>query len=95
MKRNPNIVSRPVDAVNNTQDRWCLILAMRGRSNRAIIAKTGLTPGQITYRLRLYEVSRMDYRNGEGPLAQKVDKATEGLAEQALIAHLRRHVGKG
>ncbi len=92
---NPNMVRRRVDAVNNTQDHWCLILAMRGRSNRAIIAKTGLSPGQISYRLRLYGVSRMDYRNGVGPLAKKVDKETEAIAEQALLAHLRIYVGKG
>ncbi len=93
-KRNPNRVHRRVDGVNNTQDHWCLLLAMRGRSNRAIFAKTGLSNGQISYRLRLYGVSRMDYRNGVGPLAKKVDKATEGLAEQTLLSHLRTYVGK-
>lgn len=83
---------RPVDPVNNDQDFKCLLLAMYGRSNRAIISKTKLSPGQISYRLRKFEVSRMDYRNGEGPLAEYVDQASGGFARKALLAHLRQHV---
>jgi hypothetical protein len=93
-RKQSNRPPRRVDAINNYADHWCLLLAMRGRSNRAIIKKTGLTPSQISYRLKTFGVSRMDYRNGEGPLARKVDKATEELAEAALLRHLEAHVGR-
>lgn len=91
-KLNRNRSPRPVDPVNNDQDYKCLLLAMYGRSNRAIIGQTNLSPGQITYRLRKFEISRMDYRNGEGPLAKYVDQAVGGFARKALMKHLRQHV---
>jgi hypothetical protein len=94
-RRKQQTSPRPVDPVNNSQDHECLLLAMRGRSNRAIIKKTQLTPGQISYRLRKFDVSRMDFRNGEGQFAEAVDRATEGIAEKALLKYLRIHVGKG
>lgn len=84
-----------MDVQNNTQDHLCVILALRGRSNRAIIQKTGLSPGQIHYRLKLFDVKRMEYRDGTSPFAVKIDKVTEELAEKALLDHLRTHVGKG
>lgn len=86
---------RPVDPVNNWQDRWCLLLAMRGRSNRAIIKRTRLTPGQISYRLKKYDVSRMEFRNGEGRFAEIVDKSLKNIAHESLMQHLQRHVRKG
>jgi hypothetical protein len=86
---------RPVDIDQNPEDRECLILLLRGRSNAAIMKDTGLSQGQITYRANLFEVKRMDYRNGTSLFAKAVDKATEGIAEKALLQHLRTHVGKG
>jgi hypothetical protein len=87
-KRTP----RPVDPVNNSEDFRCLVLAMLGRSNKAIISETNYSPGMITYRLRKFEISRMDYRNGEGPIAGYIDNAASGFARKALLAHLRQHV---
>ena len=83
---------RPVDPVNNDQDFKCLLLAMYGRSNRAIIGQTNLSPGQISYRLRKFEISRMDYRNGEGPISAYIDQRAGGFARKALMAHLRQNV---
>jgi hypothetical protein len=83
---------RPVDPVNNGEDYQCLLLAMFGRSNHAIMSRTSLSQGQITYRLRKFEISRMDYRNGTGPVAEYIDRAAKGFARKALLAHLRQHV---
>lgn len=93
-KKNPNRITRRVDPVGNNADNTCLILAMLGHSNRAIYKHTGLSNGQISYRMRLYEVSRMDYRNGEGKFAKAVLQSTQSMAEKALLAHLRTHVFK-
>lgn len=87
-KRSP----RPVDPVNNSEDYTCLFLAMLGRSNRAIIGQTNLSQGQITYRLRKFEISRMDYRNGVGPVSDYIDQKAGGFARKALLNHLRQHV---
>ncbi len=66
---------------------------MKGRSNRAIRAATNLTPGQITYRLRTFDVSRMDYRNGVGTFAKAFDQATADIAEKVLRRHLAKLFG--
>jgi hypothetical protein len=100
-RKNPNLVPRRVDIVHNHDDHWCVILAMRGRSNRAIRSETGLSNGQISYRIKNYlqeegePNARMAYRDGTSAFAKEVDKVTEKLAEKALLKHLRTHVGKG
>jgi hypothetical protein len=87
-KRSP----RPVDPVNNGEDFRCLFLLMLGRSNKAIMREMDYSPGMITYRARKFEISRMDYRNGDGPLVSYIDQATEGFGRKKLLAHLRQHV---
>lgn len=94
-KRNPNHnrrLPRHVDPYNNQADHWCIILALRGRSNKSIIRETGLSPGQISYRLKKFEVKRMEYRDGTSAFAKQVDKVTDKLAEKALLDHIRHHM---
>jgi hypothetical protein len=93
-KQRAKRLPRPVDPVNNREDHICLLLAIRGRSNKAIIKETNYSPGMISYRLKKFGVSRMDYRNGEGPFAKAADKFTEVVAEKELLRYLRIHVGK-
>lgn len=50
----------------------CAILASLGFSTRFIEARTGLTPCQVTYRLKKADIKRADYRNGESTMAQRV-----------------------
>lgn len=95
MRRNPNIKPCRVDVINNYDDHACVLLAMRGRSNKAIYAKTGLSNGQISYRLKKFEIRRMDYRDGVSAFANQVDKMTETLAEASLLKYLKTHIGKG
>lgn len=86
---------RRVDPVNDGDDRMCLLLAMKGRSNQNIRQETDLSDGQISYRLRSYEIKRVDYRDGVSPLAKAVDKVASGIADRQLNQHLKTHMGKG
>jgi hypothetical protein len=92
-QRAPKRSPRPVDPVNNYEDHICLLLAIRGRSNRAIMKATNLSPAQIGYRMKKFGISRMDYRNGEGAFVRSIDKVTAVYAEKELLRYLRIHVG--
>lgn len=85
---------RRVDPVNNWEDHTCLILLMRGRSNKAIREQTGQSDGQIAYRAKKYECSRSAYRDGTSAFARQVDNTTDGLAEAALQKYITKHLGK-
>jgi hypothetical protein len=52
----------------------CAGLAELGWTTKAIASETGLTEGQVTYRLMLIGVQRKAYRNGESNIAVKVVK---------------------
>lgn len=53
-------------------DLQCVILAGMGMSTQYIMAVTGLSAGQIAYRLRKAGVYRRDYRNGTSEVAQRM-----------------------
>lgn len=73
-------------------DRECALLGAYGRSTRFIESKTGLSRGQIWYRLKLAGVSRMEIRDGRGTLAKSFLEETRGAMEDRLLAHLRKHL---
>lgn len=50
----------------------CALLASMGFSTRYIVAETGLTPCQVSYRLNKARIKRADYRNGESDMAQLI-----------------------
>ena len=54
-----------------SRDRQAVMLASWGFSNAFIEEKTGLSPGQIGYRMKQLgmRTSRRDYRNGNGEAA--------------------------
>jgi len=50
----------------------CAILAGMGFSTKFIMAETGLTACQISYRLRKASIKRAEYRNGESAMAERM-----------------------
>ena len=48
------------------------VMGLFGMSAKAIAAKTGLRPHQVSYRLHRTHVKISDYRNGSGPVAEFV-----------------------
>jgi hypothetical protein len=79
---------RLVDYLHNRADYECALLGALGFSTRYIQSKTSLRTGQITYRLRKAQVSRMDFRNGQSVYAQLVLRNMRAVAEPKLIKHL-------
>ena len=70
------------------------MMGMQGKSNRAINRATGLSNGQIAYRMKKLDGTtslRMDYRNNDGALAKQLSKATEPILEEQLLAYLHAH----
>ena len=80
---------RPVDFFGRDNDFECAVLGSMGFSNRMIISKTRLTPGQIGYRLKKAQVKRMDYRDGTSDMAQLVIKSLRTTIDKEVIHHLK------
>jgi hypothetical protein len=74
-------------------DLHCCRLGSMGFSSKAIADATGLSPGQVNYRLKLGKVSRAAYRNGTSLVAQKLLRYTKAsltpLIERQLIKALK------
>jgi hypothetical protein len=70
------------------EDYECALLGALGFSSRYIQSKTGLRNGQITYRLRKAQISRMDFRNGQSVYAKLVLRNMRSVAEPKLIKEL-------
>lgn len=88
---------RRVDFVNNVTDARCVLLASVGRSNRSIGGLTGLTVGQIGYRLRKHDATaRRRYRDGESEESQMVFSVLERqLAKQLRVEMRQKKVAVG
>jgi hypothetical protein len=83
-----------VDYENNAADHQCALLGSLGFSTKFIIAETGLTECQTTYRLHKAEIRRSDYRNGVkdtvgGSAANLVLDLAHEQADRELKKHLR------
>jgi hypothetical protein len=79
---------RLVDYMHNRADYETALLGALGFSSRYIQSKTGLRTGQITYRLRKAQISRMDFRNGQSVYAKMVLRNMRSVAEPKLIKEL-------
>lgn len=64
--------SKYVDFENNLADFEAILLGSLGKSTQFIMMQTGLSPGQISYRLKKQQIRRMDYRNGISELSQRL-----------------------
>lgn len=78
-------LSRRVDFTNNPDDFEALILGSLGRSTKFIMGQTGLTHSQVLYRLQRKAIRRMDYRNGESELSQRLLNVERKVAGNYLI----------
>ena len=65
------------------------IMGLLGFSTRAIQAKTGLRPHQITYRLHRTGVKISDYRLGTGPVAEFILSKAQNFAREEFIERMR------
>lgn len=71
------------------KDFACVLLGSLGFSTRLIVAHTALTPAQVGYRLRLGNVRRADYRNGESPVALAMLHKARVIARPVVHKQLR------
>jgi len=65
-----------------------LLLGSFGLSTWAIAQKTGLSFGQVLYRLKKGSITRSDYRNGQGMAALVINQASQAV-EGKLLATLK------
>lgn len=79
---------RLVDFLHVRADYQCALLGAFGFSTYYIKSKTGLSPGQIGYRLKKAEISRMDFRNGQSVYAEMVLRNVRQVAQEKLVKHL-------
>jgi hypothetical protein len=85
----PTIKPRRVDFLTNAIDLRVLSLGALGFGNYCIGKLTGLTNGQINYRLRKGETKRSSYREGRSTSAQIVLTQAESAIAKAIAARLR------
>jgi hypothetical protein len=83
MTRTKPITANPLDRSDNFR---CLLLADFGFSTEYIRKETGLTPSQVSYRVRKYGIKRKYYRDGTSLGA----KAVMGQAMHEVEPKMKR-----
>lgn len=69
----------------------CAILAACGLTTKFIIGKTGLTEGQVNYRIRAKtDIHRMDIRNGKGKFGRLMVQAQSEVVREAVLERLKQ-----
>jgi hypothetical protein len=81
-------IPRRVNFLENTDDLQVLILGRLGFSTDFIVKKTGLSEGQVIYRLAKGHTRRLDYRNGESEEATVVLHAVQKSVAYGLRSEL-------
>jgi hypothetical protein len=85
-------------------DAMIVIRALQGRSTLAIAREFNISPHKVNYRIykaqRVFDTSfRGDYRNGIGPLARRMAKATQsvamGFVRNDLVPHFAPYAAPG
>lgn len=71
------------------------ISGMMGLDNSALAGMSGMTPGQVSYRMVQTGASqlRREYRKGRGALAQYILKHTKAFAEREFVALMQERLG--
>lgn len=72
------------------EDFDCAMLAEFGMELKTIAGYTGLSLGQVMYRLKKLNIRVKDFRQGRGQYARLVFKHLDKLAAQQLITDVRR-----
>jgi hypothetical protein len=81
--------SRAVDFLNEIRDFECVHLAALGYSDEVIMRETGLSKGQIAYRLKRVELKRSYYRRGESEIGKLVISKTKEAVSQKLTRNFQ------
>lgn len=77
------------------EDFETVVLARFGMSLKTIAAFTGLTIGQVAYRLAQAKVRTRDYREGRGPIAAMVFGYCTKRAARQITEDLRNRLDHG
>lgn len=72
------------------EDFDCCMLASFGLTTTTISAYTGLSRGQVGYRLKQNKIRIRDFREGKGPYARMVFEYLDKRAANQLTNNLRR-----
>jgi len=72
----------------NGDDVDCAVRALLGQSTKAIMEATGLTEGQVTYRIAKAQINRWDFRHGKTPLAQRMIEIGRGPAAHIVNSEI-------
>lgn len=89
MAQNERAKPRRVDFFIHKSDFEAALMGSLGQSTSAIVVKTGLSKGKVTYRLRKAGVRLGDYRSGESAIARLVLRNMRPTLERELHAHLK------
>jgi len=95
LTRKKRKAARRVDFIGDRDDHVLLTYIGLGYTTRFIESNTGLSAWQISYRamkLRRLGISRADYRNGQGIVAQIVREHAQPAIDAALIRYLESHL---
>lgn len=76
----------------DTKDFECALLASLGFSDKLIISRTKLTPGQISYRLKRAGISRQNYRDGKSTLSKLVTNRVQESAKAEVERKIRKFI---
>jgi len=83
------LLPRRVDFLGEQVDFNCALLGQMGFGTGYIAQQTGLSKGQVLYRLRKAAVRRAQLRRGESPYASLLVRACAPLVGQTLRRDLR------
>jgi len=89
MPQHTPVQARRVNLLHG-EDFHCVMLASLGFSSRLIQSRTGLSPGQIGYRLRMGSIKRQDYRNGDSQLADRILNQSHRIAVSEVRSHIKK-----
>ena len=85
---------RRVDFLNQSTDLQVLILGRLGFSTDFIMRRTGLSAGQVMYRLGKGHTRRLDYRDGKSREAETVLDAVQKSVAHGIKTELNGEKGQ-
>lgn len=91
-KRNVEVTLRERSIEGNPKTRHARTLCDVGMSINLISKETGLTPGQIQYRLKMAGKRVSDYRNGINPLGKYVKRRVYEMNQTEIRATIKERL---
>lgn len=74
-----------VGGLSKQENIEVITLANLGMTLKTISQFTGLTPGQVSYRLHVFGIRVSDFREGRGPIAQMVfERLANRVTKQSI-----------